>query len=64
MMNFVKTILTVTASILALTATLTAQGDVAEDIMKQAHLNLFYAGDDGMAEVVMTIVNSKGRARA
>jgi outer membrane lipoprotein-sorting protein len=62
-MNFAKTILAVTVFMLALTATLTAQGEVAEDIMKQAHLNLFYAGDDGMAEVVMTIVNSKGKER-
>lgn len=62
-MNFVKSILAVTAFMLALSAALAAQGDVAEDIMKQAHLNLFYAGDDGIAEVVMTIVNSKGKER-
>jgi outer membrane lipoprotein-sorting protein len=40
-----------------------AEMDAATEIMKKSHLNLFYAGDDGLAEVKMTIVNSKGKER-
>jgi outer membrane lipoprotein-sorting protein len=35
----------------------------AVDIMKQAHMNLYYAGDDGSAEVKMSLVDKKGRER-
>ncbi len=42
---------------------LNAEPDAAEDLMKQAHLNNFYAGDDGLAEVTMTIVSSGGKER-
>ncbi|MBU1699854.1 MAG: outer membrane lipoprotein-sorting protein [Candidatus Eisenbacteria bacterium] len=35
----------------------------AVEIMKQAHMNLFYAGDDGIAEVKMTLVDKNGRER-
>jgi outer membrane lipoprotein-sorting protein len=35
----------------------------AEEIMKKSHMALFYAGDDGVAEVTMKIVNSKGKER-
>ena len=34
-----------------------------EKIMEKAHLALFYAADDGVAEVKMTLVNSKGKER-
>ena len=40
-----------------------AQDNQAEELMKKAHLALFYAGDDGAAEVTMKIVNSKGKER-
>lgn len=43
-------------------AALMAQ-DQAEEIMMKSHLALFYAGDDGVAEVIMNIVNSKGNER-
>lgn len=35
----------------------------ATQIMKKSHLALYYGGDDGLAEVKMTIVNSKGKER-
>ncbi len=35
----------------------------AEALMKEAHLAMFYAGDDGISEVEMKIVNSKGKER-
>ncbi|MBD3334280.1 MAG: outer membrane lipoprotein-sorting protein [Candidatus Eisenbacteria bacterium] len=35
----------------------------AVEIMKQAHMNLYYAGDDGRAEVHMALVDKKGRER-
>ncbi len=35
----------------------------AKEIMKSSHLSMFYAADDGIAEVKMTIVNSKGKER-
>jgi outer membrane lipoprotein-sorting protein len=35
----------------------------AEKIMENSHLALFYAADDGVAEVKMTLVNSKGKER-
>lgn len=46
---------------LALTTSSSAQN--AEEIMKQSHLIYYYAGDDGVAEVNMTIVNDKGKER-
>lgn len=62
-MNFMKT-LSITAVLLLIgTAGLFAQDNQAPDLMKQAHLNMYYAGDDGIAEVKMTIVNSKGKER-
>ncbi|HSG27757.1 MAG TPA: outer membrane lipoprotein-sorting protein [Candidatus Krumholzibacterium sp.] len=35
----------------------------AETLMKEAHLAMFYAADDGIAEVEMKIVNSRGKER-
>ncbi len=37
--------------------------DRAEEIMKKSHLAMYYAGDDGVADVHMSIVNSKGKER-
>lgn len=62
-MNFTKFTLMVLALIFALSINLAAQNDVAEEIMKKAHLNNFYSGDDGLSEVIMTIVNSSGKER-
>ncbi|NIP43210.1 MAG: hypothetical protein GWO41_06830, partial [candidate division Zixibacteria bacterium] len=62
-MNFTKFSIMVLAIVFAFTMNLGAQTDVAEDIMKEAHLNNFYAADDGLAEVKMSIVNSSGKER-
>lgn len=35
----------------------------AEEIMKKSHLAYYYAADDGVAEVTMTLVSKKGKER-
>jgi outer membrane lipoprotein-sorting protein len=40
-----------------------AQAPDANEIMKKSHLAYYYAGDDGMSEVVMTMVDKKGKER-
>ncbi|MCA9752470.1 MAG: outer membrane lipoprotein-sorting protein, partial [Gemmatimonadetes bacterium] len=35
----------------------------ADEIMKASHLNMYYAADDGRAEVQMELVDKKGRTR-
>lgn len=40
-----------------------SQDDQATKIMKTSHLAMFYAADDGISEVKMTIVNSRGKER-
>lgn len=37
--------------------------DDATEIMKKSHMAYYYAGDDGIAEVTMTLVNKKGKER-
>ena len=40
-----------------------AQAPDAEALMKEAHLNMYYAGDDGSARVKMTITDKSGKTR-
>lgn len=40
-----------------------AEQQSAVELMKKSHLAMFYAGQDGMSDVKMTIVNSKGKER-
>ena len=40
-----------------------AMAQDAEAIMKQSHLNYYYSGDDGKADVVMTLVDGSGKER-
>jgi outer membrane lipoprotein-sorting protein len=40
-----------------------AQTPDAETIMKEAHLNLYYMGDDGRAVVNMTLTDKRGKTR-
>ena len=40
-----------------------AQAQDATELMKQAHLNMYYPGDDGSARVDMTITDKRGRVR-
>jgi len=35
----------------------------AQEIMKKSHLAMYYSADDGIAEVTMTITNSRGKER-
>jgi len=62
-MKFQKIIPVLALVIFAGAVNLPAQENNAEEIMKKSHLALFYSGDDGAAEVTMTIVNSKGKER-
>lgn len=57
-----QSITVLAAVMMFISVNVTAQ-EQAEDIMKKSHLALFYAGDDGIAEVNMNIVNSKGNQR-
>lgn len=50
----------------ALLLTLVSIGSAQEDaneIMKKSHINYYYAGNDGVAEVNMTIVDKRGKER-
>ncbi|HEX5130885.1 MAG TPA: outer membrane lipoprotein-sorting protein [Candidatus Krumholzibacteria bacterium] len=40
-----------------------AQAPDAEALMKEAHLNMYYAGNDGSAHVKMTITDKNGKTR-
>lgn len=53
--------LTIVAITLMLTGSLMAQD--AQEIMKKSHMAYYYAGDDGVAEVHMTIKRSSGKER-
>lgn len=61
-MKLLRSTVLLIAAIMLTVPALKAQ-DNAEDIMKKAHLAMFYGGDDGSSEVKMTIVNSKGKER-
>jgi outer membrane lipoprotein-sorting protein len=54
--------LAVAAALFAMGAGNAAAEDAAE-IMKTAHLNLYYMGDDGIAKVRMDLVDKKGKTR-
>jgi outer membrane lipoprotein-sorting protein len=45
------------------TGFLSAQDISVDELMKKSHLAMYYAGDDGMTDVKMTIVNSRGKER-
>jgi outer membrane lipoprotein-sorting protein len=49
-------------ALMAVGATVSAQEDAAE-IMKKSHLAYYYAADDGLADVTMTLVDKKGKER-
>lgn len=58
-----KSILVLTTVFMTGTAILSAQDISVEELMKKSHLAMYYAGDDGMTDVKMAIVNSKGKER-
>ncbi|MEW5925352.1 MAG: outer membrane lipoprotein-sorting protein [Candidatus Zixiibacteriota bacterium] len=62
-MKFQKIMMALALMLFAGSISLFAQDNRAEEIMKKSHLALFYSGDDGVAEVTMKIVSSKGKER-
>lgn len=62
-MNFIRTFSLATVLLVIVVPHSIAQDDRATELMKQAHLNLYYAGEDGIAEVKMIISNSRGKER-
>ena len=51
------------AALLTTAAPAPAQAPDAEALMKQAHLNMYYAGEDGRAMVEMTMTDKRGKTR-
>jgi outer membrane lipoprotein-sorting protein len=51
------------AALLVAPAPVAAQAPDAEALMKQAHLNMYYAGEDGRAMVEMTMTDKRGKTR-
>lgn len=65
-MRFTKTMTTLLGFSLLAAATFgvgNAQAQDAVELMKTAHLNMYYPGDDGSAQVQMTITDKRGRTR-
>ena len=62
-MKLIKHYLPLSLLILALSVGANAQNKDANDIMKQSHLAYYYAADDGVAEVTMTIIDKRGKER-
>jgi outer membrane lipoprotein-sorting protein len=58
-----KMILTLTLSALVLSISAFAQTEDVAEIMKKSHLAYYYAADDGIAEVTMTITDKRGKER-
>ena len=51
------------AGVIGIAATTAEAGGDATEIMKTAHLNLYYLGDDGSATVTMELKDKKGKTR-
>lgn len=51
------------ATLLLTLATIGSAQEDANAIMKKSHINYYYAGDDGVAEVSMSIVDKRGKER-
>ena len=61
-----KTLTIITAAAMMLASMPALAGNSSPDpegLMKEAHMAMFYAADDGISEVEMKIVNSKGKER-
>lgn len=56
-------ILVLSFLVLAAAGVADVQAQDAGALMKQAHLNMYYPGDDGSARVEMTITDKRGRTR-
>ena len=64
MKPWLVTALVVSGLAIAAPGPVRAQAPDAEALMKEAHLNMYYAGDDGSARVKMTITDKNGKTRA
>ncbi len=62
-MKFQKTIMLLILIVMIGGQSSYAGDNQAMEIMKKSHLAMFYAADDGIAEVKMTITNSRGKER-
>ncbi len=62
-MRYFKITLLAAFTIVIISQLSMAQDMSAEEIMKKSHMALYYAADDGIADVEMSIVNSKGSER-
>jgi outer membrane lipoprotein-sorting protein len=62
MRRFYQVTMLAAVLLLTLAAIGFAQED-ANEIMKKSHINYYYAGDDGVAEVHMSIVDKRGKER-
>lgn len=62
-MKFQKTALLMIVIVLISVNWSYAQDNQAMEIMKKSHMAMYYAADDGLAEVTMKIVNSRGKER-
>ncbi len=58
-----KPFLILSLLVLALSVSASAQNEDAKDIMRKSHLAYYYAADDGVAEVTMTITDKRGKER-
>lgn len=54
---------TVLAALVLLTGSHFAQAEDATEIMKKSHMAYYYAGNDGIAEVTMRLIDKKGGER-
>jgi outer membrane lipoprotein-sorting protein len=62
-MKKITSFLLLSGVIAALAIASTAVAQDADEIMKNSHLAYYYAGDDGVAEVTMTILDRRGKER-
>lgn len=62
-MKHLTSYLTLALLALALSGSAAAQDNEASEIMKQSHLAYYYAANDGVAEVTMTITDKRGKER-
>lgn len=62
-MNFRRAMMLIIAILIPCVSGVHASDNEALELMKKSHLAMYYSGQDGIADVKMTIVNSKGKER-
>jgi hypothetical protein len=58
-----KQIIIITQVLIAVLLAASAFAQDATELMKNSHLAYYYAGNDGLAEVSMTLIDRKGKER-